>query len=1007
MICTRAQASDWPMYRADAARSAYTAEELPGKLALAWTHRIAAAPMPAWPSESRMTFDRAYQPVIAGPMLYFGSSADGKIHALDAATGAIRWTFPTGGPVRFAPTVWQQRVFAAGDDGWLVCLDAADGRLQWRHRLAPKPDLLLGNDRMISRWPARGGPVVADEVLYVAAGIWPSEGIFLYAFEPSSGKVLWCNDSSGGIEMAQPHPGARARSGVSAQGYLVAHGSELLVPTGRAVPAVFDRASGAMKSFPLAANIHHGGADVTAFDGQWFNQGRLFSPEKGVAPQVIGAQMALHPRWVLACRRDRLAAYDRKQLWVATTSTDRAGKKVSTKALSAPAWTSTLPGTDIAAMIVAGQRAAVGGTDSVWLVDLASRQTVWTGQVEGSACGLAASGGRLYVSTDKGRLYCFQDAQHSGPAVEQGPALNAPADQRDEFAAAAAEVLKAGGVREGYCLDLGCGEGRLTLELAKRSKLQIVAVDRDAESLERLRRTLDAAGWLNTRVTVLQAEPDRIPCARWFADLVVSGRSVVEGAACVPQAAIERFQRPWGGMACVGKPGAMTVSTRAALEGAGQWTHQYADPANTLCSSDTRLKGPLAMLWFRDTDVAMPNRHGRSPAPLVAQGRMIVEGLKSLRAVSVYNGRTLWEAPLPGLLKPYDQDHLVGTAATGSNLCAGADRVFLAQGDRCTAYRLSDGSKLCDLAAPVPADIKKSRWGFLAVEGGTVFGSLVNDGHVVQYRFQKSDMSDLWTESRVLFAVDCETGKVKWTYTARDSVRHNAIAIGRGRVYLIDRPLALKDGIRFIVPRATSGPSSKPPAGGDVPPPPKHAPGRLIALDAETGRVAWETSEDVFGTLLALSARHGVLLMAYQPGAFQLPSEEGGRMAGFQADDGKRLWDIKAKYTTRPILNDRSVYAQPGAWDLLTGRALAVQFKRSYGCGIPAASQGMLVFRSATIGYLDLASPERTENYGGIRPGCWVNMVPAGGVVLLADAATGCECSYLNKATLALQPPEP
>jgi len=67
----------------------------------------------------------------------------------------------------------------------------------------------------------------------------------------------------------------------------------------------------------------------------------------------------------------------------------------------------------------------------------------------------------------------------------------------------------------------------------------------------------------------------------------------------------------------------------------------------------------------------------------------------------------------------------------------------------------------------------------------------------------------------------------------------------------------------------------------------------------------------------------------------------------------------------------------------------------------------MLVFRSATLGYVDLTGGSGyIENYGGIRPGCWINAIPAGGLILMADAASWCTCSYLNQATCALQPSE-
>jgi hypothetical protein len=63
-----------------------------------------------------------------------------------------------------------------------------------------------------------------------------------------------------------------------------------------------------------------------------------------------------------------------------------------------------------------------------------------------------------------------------------------------------------------------------------------------------------------------------------------------------------------------------------------------------------------------------------------------------------------------------------------------------------------------------------------------------------------------------------------------------------------------------------------------------------------------------------------------------------------------------------------------------------------------------MVFRSATLGYLDLSGDYGTENYGGIRPGCWINVLPAGGLVLMPDATDRCTCSYLIKASIALQP---
>ena len=136
-------------------------------------------------------------------------------------------------------------------------------------------------------------------------------------------------------------------------------------------------------------------------------------------------------------------------------------------------------------------------------------------------------------------------------------------------------------------------------------------------------------------------------------------------------------------------------------------------------------------------------------------------------------------------------------------------------------------------------------------------------------------------------------------------------------------------------------------------------------------------------------------------------------MAAFRASTGKRLWDIftgidpSINYysSSRPIINDSTVYLEPKAFDIMSGKELDFSMNRSYGCGIIVSSKNMMVFRSATVGYIDLTDPEKeTQNFGGIRPGCWINTLPVGGIVLMPDATSRCNCSYLIKASIALHP---
>lgn len=101
---------------------------------------------------------------------------------LDAASGDAGDRI-TGGPVRLAPAVVDGRVYVGSDDGCAYCLDASDGSVVWQFRAAPEDRRVLRHGRMISLWPLRSGILVEDGVAYLAAGIFPAEGVFLFALE--------------------------------------------------------------------------------------------------------------------------------------------------------------------------------------------------------------------------------------------------------------------------------------------------------------------------------------------------------------------------------------------------------------------------------------------------------------------------------------------------------------------------------------------------------------------------------------------------------------------------------------------------------------------------------------------------------------------------------------------------------------------------------------------------------------------------------------------------------
>ncbi|WP_406291574.1 PQQ-binding-like beta-propeller repeat protein [Embleya sp. NBC_00896] len=107
------------------------------------------------------------RPVLAGTRAYVGSAGN-ALHAVDTATGRSVWRFATGGPIPTSPAVAAGVVYACGQDGTVYAVDAADGTERWRCRPGGVPY----------------GPVVAGEVVYVC-----STDRHLYAIDAGTGAV--------------------------------------------------------------------------------------------------------------------------------------------------------------------------------------------------------------------------------------------------------------------------------------------------------------------------------------------------------------------------------------------------------------------------------------------------------------------------------------------------------------------------------------------------------------------------------------------------------------------------------------------------------------------------------------------------------------------------------------------------------------------------------------------------------------------------------------------------
>lgn len=1085
---------DWPAYRHDAARSGITSGTLSMPLKASWIYHPAYEPQPAWGDSNprpiggwhglieqrRNHFDDAFHVVASDGAIYFGSSADGRVVSLDAKSGEMRWKALTGGPVRLAPSLWNGNVYFGSDDGYVYCLDSQDGSPQWTFRAAPRNQQVLGCGKMISLWPVRTGVLVDQGIAYFGAGIFPAEGVYMYAVDADDGTQIWCNDSGG----------EAPQSRISPQGYLLASKERLFTPMGRVSPASFDRKTGQLVSESYTEHII-GGTNAMLADDQLFTgteqmvgysqsshraqSAWLWSHQLIVAPDVFYAatgkelfavkrsaygKASLQRKKLLDRKRDlsrQIATAQRgpqdrlKQLESQLHSLNDEIKAAEAEMAAGEMW--RIPCDCEDTLVLAGDTLLAGGDGKVMAVDAHSGNSVWTASLDGRARGLAVAQGRLFVSSDSGTIYCFAPDSAPDTVPIRQPVSDSPFGEEESNEAiieAANRIVAQTGISQGYALLLGCESGRLAYELAKRTELQICCVEPDAKKAADARAALDAAGLYGSRVKIEQCDYSAIPYSDYFANLVVSESVIRTGRIPVEASEVVRMLKPVGGKICLGQPAGLDDSAkridadqlsewlssaeiegakisaedgiwldveRGPLPGAGSWTHQYAEPGNSTCSDDDLVRGPLGLLWFGNPGPQqMADRHRRAAAPLSINGRLFVLGEgeanriglgeNSIMAYDAYNGVKLWERKVRGALR-------VSVTHDSGNSAVNDDSLFVAVGDSVLQLDAATGETKQTFTVPPAEDGSPRKWGYVAVVGNVLYGSRTVNGRTAD----------------CVFAMDLDSGQQLWRRET-EGISQGSIAISNGRLHFAassvsqeERERALAQKIKEVHrlsedERAALLEKLKEASVYDV-----------VALDSYSGEQLWEKPVEVTGaaggqywcslggickddTLLLF----GVFLDGHYWTQFMSGQFESRQVVALSAKDGETSWRKNIGYRVRPLVIGDTLHAEPWAYDLktgeqkmrvnpVTGQEEPWQFARpGHHCGAPAAAPHLMLFRSYNLGWYDLDNDYGTQHFGGQRPGCWINFIPANGLLMMPEASSGCMCPFPNICTVVFKP---
>jgi len=1073
-------------YLGDSARTAYVDADVRSAQDLQWVYNEKHLPRHAWPEPNReiqyIDFDYATQTAIGKGKVFFGSSADHKVYAIDAKSGKEAWTFYTEGPIRLAPVVNGNRIFAVSDDGHLYCLKADTGQELWRFRGGPSDGKLIGNEQMISHWPARSGALVDGNKLYFAAGMWSRDGVFIYCLDPTTGDVIWRNDTSGYHFATLPH--STGYAGVAPQGYLALNDGRLIVPTGRGAPAAFDAKTGEFLWYEngLGYKPHQpGGSRVMAWkDWVIFKRRSQHKEEdvryerrelaKGAASGLFAiaadtgkVAWSLTDRNIVAARGSSLVLggqgpvikVDIGELMAGYEKYWKNGKHLGHdpnipdsgveythsgegKLIPNPAWMSPLPfkkwEADVGRVFVlvcAGDTILAGGRDNVSAIDFNSGKILWQHDIEGEARGISVVDGRFVVSSTAGKLYCFGD----GGAVEARQISHSVVKPSTgaETKKLAGQILEGSGIRAGYALMLGAGDGRLLYELVEQSELVIYCLEPDERKVAAARRMLDAAGLLGVRAAVHHGSLGTLPYNPYFANLVVWGAPLGSAPSELKASELYRVLRPYGGVAWeIGGAGSRKATrrflekgdvptaevsqsvhgiavTRGKLPGAGEWTHAHANVGRTGCSGDSLSRLPLGMLWWGGPGPArIVSRHWRAPSPLFANGILYIQGQHDVFAVDAYNGREMWNRHIENVGR-FPPTH------RGGNIVADDEGVYCVEGLTCMkldaqtgktlqAYTFSVSDAHLEKMADVMPNEGRVVWEYLGLAGNCVVGTLGSEAPMGPKGLPNVKSIQ---QSPVVFAFDKKSGKLIWQHSVERSVSATAVVADQRAVYVLDRT----GGVKYGLFQKSGG-------KGNVA-------SSLKALDLSTGKVLW-VRDDIPPEWKTLMVSKDCIVT--YPNPAEVPAFDGDKGVGvFSARDGKPLWS-KTKLpgvsetgrggTMRHTFIVDDTLFLPWAYNLQTGEEQLLETNPVTGeperfsvsgknfCGTFSAAQDLLIYRSASIGFAEISRDSGSYWLPESRPSCWISAIPAGGMVLAPEGYSTCICPYNYKTSLAMIPVE-
>ena len=709
-------------------------------------------------------------------------------------------------------------------------------------------------------------------------------------------------------------------------------------------------------------------------------------------------------------------------------STEDSIAKLKSEASLIKEWKQPVKGAK--SIILAGNTLFVGRENEVLAIHASTGSIDWNMSVDGVVHGIVAANGFLLATTDKGRIYCFSEQGIPQQVAESSVSTKqrAGGGQIDYFDQDfSRQLLGQLDQRTGYALVHGVGDAQLASQILRDTNFNLVCMEKDSLIAAKTRDRFNEKGLYGKRIVVHKKMGNRLPYPDFMFNFICVDIGALKGKELL-LSEYYRLLRPFGTLVIGGTKGASDslalahkpladlvassrdidrkfhslkdqqwqVIKRGKLPGSGEWSHQYADPGNTACSEDIRISGDLRLQWYgKPGPYRMFDRHSYTTAPVYSSGRLFTLGEKILYANDAYNGRLLWEKELPSLEPRVNLPRDCGYMVTDR------DHVYLAIENNCIKVNARSGKTETEFNCPKIDDDHDYNWGYVATTDGLLFGSSVRSGNFYTEGrgpwYDDSGFNNAQDSHKVLsdclFAVDLAGNSQAWKYNG--VIINSTIAIGGDQIYFVENrnPKVLQDKSRRL-------------SGGK-----EWMALHLVALDVKTGKRVWDKD-------MQFEQRTPVFFSTYKDGTLIVlrSSPKSFDLRAIDAKSGKPLWNRDhgwennhhGAHRRHPVIIGDVVYQQPLAYDLKTGKEKWSTSKVGVGgnCGTLSASSTMLFSRLSDYpGFIDLGEEMKKENLVEItRPGCWINIIPVGGMVLVPEAGSGCSCEYSIHASMGFLP---